>query len=132
MALFKVLRGSSGSFHDDLSQFHNWGADGSATLISNGAIALNPKFNDGFCYFLKDSRMFYIDYAIKDGNGNITERHRVPLNANDAKTLDNALLIRDELSDGDDEILSAKLVHTEIARIDNLISTTIGDAIAAL
>ena len=132
MALFKVLRGSSGSFHDDLSQFHNWGADGSATLISNGAIALNPKFNDGFCYFLKDSRMFYIDYAIKDGNGNITERHRVPLNADDAQSIENTIINRLEITDSDYEIPTAKLIKEEIARIDLLISQIGGDAIEAL
>lgn len=132
MALFKVLRGSSGSFHDDLSQFHNWGADGSATLISNGAIALNPKFNDGFCYFLKDSRMFYIDYAIKDGNGNITQRHRVPLNADDAQSIENTIINRLEITDSDYEIPTAKLIKEEIARIDLLISQIGGDAIEAL
>ena len=122
MALFKVLRGSSDDFHNDLSLFHNWTADGSATLISNGAITLSPKFNDGFCYFLKDTRMFYIDYAVKDANGNIMERHRVPLNADDALSLTGAILNREEINPSADEIPSSEVISVRFAGVDSDLS----------
>ena len=115
MALFKVLRGSSDDFVTDLTR-----AD------------VTPPFNDGFCYFLKDTRMFYIDYAIKDGNGNVTERHRVPLNADDALSLEGAILNRTEINDNADEIPSSKAVFEEIARIDLLLSQIGGDGLIDL
>ena len=115
MALFKVLRGSSDDFVTDLTR-----AD------------VTPPFNDGFCYFLKDTRMFYIDYAIKDGNGNVTERHRVPLNADDALSLEGAILNRTEINDNADEIPSSKAVFEEIARIDLLLSQIGGDGLIKL
>lgn len=52
MALFKILRGESSAFTTDLSE-----------------IKVNPPFVDGYCYFLPDTGMFYIDY---DDGQNIT------------------------------------------------------------
>lgn len=90
MALFKILRGSSVDFHSDLSLFENWEFNGSGTaqLKTDNSVELKPKFNDGFCYFLKDTGMFYVDYAIIDEETKVVlERHRVPLNAKTAETL---------------------------------------------
>jgi hypothetical protein len=61
MALFKILRGSSDKFKDE---------------------KLRPTFNDGYCYFVTGTNMFYVDY--EDENGN---EYRVPLNAQNANTL---------------------------------------------
>lgn len=61
MALFKILSGNSSSFTTDLSS-------------SN----VTPPFNEGFCYFIKDTQKFYIDWKDSDGN-----MYRTALNEND-------------------------------------------------
>lgn len=125
MALFKILRGASADFHNDLSLFQNWdyNGPGTARLKTNTAITLSPKFNDGFCYFLKDTKMFYIDYAITNAAGQITERHRVPLNAEDSQKLTGAILNRTALTSSEDEIPSSKVLFEEFARVDTELVT---------
>lgn len=48
MALFKILRGKSSAFTTDLQ-----------------AIEISPEFHDGYCYFVADTGLFYIDYDEK-------------------------------------------------------------------
>jgi hypothetical protein len=45
MALFKILRGESSAFTTDLQ-----------------SINIYPEFHDGYCYFIADTGLFYIDY----------------------------------------------------------------------
>ena len=45
MALFKILRGESSAFTADLQ-----------------SINVYPEFHDGYCYFIADTGLFYIDY----------------------------------------------------------------------
>ena len=85
MALFKILRGPSGNFHSDLSKASNWNYNGPGTAqitINGQTKPLNPKFTDGYCYYLIDSHLFYIDYEKENG-----EKVREPLNAKDAQRL---------------------------------------------
>lgn len=85
MALFKILRGPSGNFHSDLSKASNWNYNGPGTAqitINGQTKPLNPKFTDGYCYYLIDSHLFYIDYEKENG-----QRVREPLNAKDAQRL---------------------------------------------
>ena len=73
MALFKILRGSEQDFDTDLSKQ-----------------SCKPPFNDGYCYFLTDSKLFYIDYATYNEDGSIKEKFRLPLNADNALNANNA------------------------------------------
>lgn len=61
MALFKILSGNSSSFTTDLS-----------------SISIIPPFNEGYCYFIKDTQKFYLDW--KDSDGGL---HRTSLNEDD-------------------------------------------------
>lgn len=61
MALFKILKGTSANF--------------SATA------PLKPAFHEGYCYYVTDTNLFYIDYL----NG--TAQERKALNAENAKAL---------------------------------------------
>ena len=69
MALFKILSGNSNS------------------LGLNNLSQATPAFNEGYCYFLKDTNLFYIDYL--DNN----TMRRAPLNANTAISLRTARTI---------------------------------------
>lgn len=64
MALFKILKGDSSTFSTNLT-----------------ASNVTPSFHEGYCYFLQDTNMFYIDWL----NG--STQCRTALNANNAKTL---------------------------------------------
>lgn len=64
MALFKILKGDSSTFSTNLT-----------------ASNVTPSFNEGYCYFLQDTNMFYVDWL----NG--STQCRTALNANNAKTL---------------------------------------------
>lgn len=60
MALFKILRGESSAFTTDLQ-----------------SINIYPEFHDGYCYFIADTGLFYIDYD--DGS----ETRLVPFSGED-------------------------------------------------
>ena len=88
MALFKILRGKSSNFTTDLT-----------------AAAVNPPFKDGYCYFIPDTGLFYIDYEDAESN----EKHRIPLNAGDALSLAGATL-EQVLTDNELHIPSSALL----------------------
>lgn len=100
MALFKILRGSSENFITDLTQ-------------SN----VSPAFHDGYCYFIVDTGLFYVDY---ENNGN---KYRIPLNAGDAKTILGATLEHDVLRDSEVEIPSSALLYAVKSTIEESISS---------
>ena len=100
MALFKILRGSSENFTTDLTQS-----------------SVSPAFHDGYCYFIVDTGLFYVDY---ENNGN---KYRIPLNAGDAKTLLGATLEHDVLRDSEVEIPSSALLYAVKNAIDESISS---------
>ena len=95
MALFKVLRGQSDNF----------------SAVPDNFI---PSFHDGYCYFLTDTNMFYIDYEKEDGT-----QCRIPLSANDAAALSGAKLEHSTLNDSEFEIPSSKLLSLVVQGINN-------------
>ena len=100
MALFKILRGSSENFTTDLTQ-------------SN----VSPAFHDGYCYFIVDTGLFYVDY---ENNGN---KYRIPLNAGDAKSILGATLEHNTLHDSEVEIPSSALLYAVKNAIEESIAS---------
>ena len=105
MALFKILRGPSSSFTTNLS-----------------ASSVTPPFHDGYCYYLTDTHLFYVDYE-KNGT-----KVREPLNAKDALRLlgTNSAVYTMEADDTQitndyKKIPSSGAVHAEISSIKNIL-----------
>lgn len=74
MALFKILRGDKDQFIDEV-----------VTLDTVDTV--QPKFVDGYCYFVQGTNMFYVDYATYNADNTYKTVNRVPLNAQNANTL---------------------------------------------
>lgn len=105
MALFKILRGPSSGFTTNLS-----------------ASSVNPPFHDGYCYYLTDTHLFYVDYE-KNGT-----KVREPLNAKDALRLlgTNSAVYTMEADDTQitnnyKKIPSSGAVHAEISAVKNIL-----------
>lgn len=114
MALFKILRGSSGRFEANLANAN-----------------VSPNFVDGYCYFLTGTNMFYVDYIDDTGL-----KHRAPLNAENANTITverknaqgeleyyfGAKVIDHALNSSNAEVPTSRLVKTELTRVEDTMS----------
>lgn len=74
MALFKILQGNSGSHF----------THGSVKKSELTEQTFTPPFRDGYCYFVKDKQLFYIDFY--ETIDNVEMASRKPLNAEKAET----------------------------------------------
>ena len=106
MALFKILRGPSSGFTTNLS-----------------ASNVTPPVHDGYCYYLTDTHLFYVDYE-KNGT-----KVREPLNAKDALRLlgTNSAVYTMETDDTQitnnyKKIPSSGAVHAEISAVKNILA----------
>lgn len=97
MALFKILQGKSTNFQTE----------------NLGDSNLKPAFNEGFCYFLTDTKLFYVDFITENEQG-AKIRHREPLNAADALSLVGCEVNNNELNYSDNEIPTSKVVRETI------------------
>ena len=113
MALFKILQGKSTNFKTE----------------NLGDPDLKPAFNEGFCYFLTDTKLFYVDFITENESG-VKIRHREPLNAADALSLVGCEVNNNELNYSKNEIPTSNVVketlYNNLPRLTHIYSKETG------